>query len=221
MPAALYLVPVVLVSVFVLIHAEFRQTRATIYVIKPFSTLLVIASAVLSLWAPTSNWIFSIVVLIGLLFCLGGDVALMFQHHINAFRIGLVLFLLGHIAYSVVFSMFGIFSLWDVLTVLLLLICALGFYRLIRPNLGSMKLPVILYILIISIMVNRAVGLWVNPEVGRTQGVLVAVGAILFYISDVILAANRFWKPWRYHRISLAFYYAGQMLIALSASYAA
>jgi hypothetical protein len=42
---------------------------------------------------------------------------------------------------------------------------------------------------------------------------MVLVGAALFYISDVILAANRFWKPWEYNRISLGFYYGGQLLI--------
>jgi hypothetical protein len=34
-----------------------------------------------------------------------------------------------------------------------------------------------------------------------------------------MLAANRFWRPWRYNRISLAFYYGGQLLIALAAGY--
>ena len=48
---------------------------------------------------------------------------------------------------------------------------------------------------------------------------MVAGGAVLFYISDVILAANRFWRSLRYDRISLAFYYGGQLLLALSASY--
>ena len=59
-----------------------------------------------------------------------------------------------------------------------------------------------------------------NPAIGAGQAVLVLIGAVLFYVSDVILAAARFWKPWRYHRISLAFYYSGQLLIALAASYA-
>jgi hypothetical protein len=46
---------------------------------------------------------------------------------------------------------------------------------------------------------------------------MILTGALLFYISDIMLAANRFWKPWRYNRISLAFYYGGQLLIALAA----
>jgi multisubunit Na+/H+ antiporter MnhB subunit len=66
--------------------------------------------------------------------------------------------------------------------------------------------------------VSRAVSTLSSPELGARQAVMVAVGAVLFYVSDVILAASRFWKPWEYRRISLAFYYGGQLLIALAAS---
>jgi hypothetical protein len=47
----------------------------------------------------------------------------------------------------------------------------------------------------------------------------IALGALLFYVSDVILALHRFRFSWKYGRINLAFYYAGQALIALSASF--
>lgn len=219
MKTVFYLAPVLFISVFLLILAEFRQHRKMIYIVKPISTFLVIVLAMLSFWLPTYDWTFSILVVLGLLFCLGGDVALMFQDNPKAFRIGLALFLLGHIVYSIDFYTFGVFSSWDVLTTLVLLIFGFGFYRLMRPNLGSMKIPVILYMVIISIMVNRALGLLLNPSVSHTQGLFVVLGALLFFVSDVVLAANRFWKPWRYHRISLAFYYAGQLLIALSTHY--
>ncbi len=51
------------------------------------------------------------------------------------------------------------------------------------------------------------------------QAWMICTGAVLFYISDLILAANRFWRPLQYHRVSLAVYYADQCLIALAASY--
>jgi hypothetical protein len=41
----MYLVPVLAVTVFFLIRAEFLEKRRRIYVIKPLSTLLVIAVA--------------------------------------------------------------------------------------------------------------------------------------------------------------------------------
>ena len=73
--------------------------------------------------------------------------------------------------------------------------------------------------LIISAMVSRALSAMASPVFGDEQALMVVAGAVLFYFSDVILAANRFWKPWRYHSVSLALYYSGQFLIALAASY--
>ena len=93
------------------------------------------------------------------------------------------------------------------------------FYLLIRSGLGKLKGPVIVYITIISFMVSRAFSTLFSPNFSEKQGLMIFFGALLFYISDMILAANRFWRPWKYNRISLAFYYSGQMLLALAASY--
>jgi uncharacterized membrane protein YhhN len=219
MKTAVYLIPVLVVVAAFLIRAELLKIKRQIYILKPISTLLVIAIAALSFLEPTQNPTYSIGISIGLLFSFGGDMALMFQDNPKAFRIGLVLFLLAHIAYTVVFALLGQFSTWDILSGVILLVAALGLYRLFQPNLGSMKIPVIVYIVVISLMVNRAIALFASPEFSTTQAWMVVAGALLFYISDVILAANRFWRPWKCQRISLAFYYSGQLLIALAASY--
>ena len=162
---------------------------------------------------------FSVGILIGLALCFGGDLALMFQDRRKPFMLGLVLFLLGHIAYTVAFSMLGRTSGWVLLTTLLLLAAGLGFYRLIAANLGSMRIPIILYFLVISLMVIQATSLLASPAISDAQAAMIIGGAILFYISDVMLAANRFWRPWKYNRTSLAFYYGGQLFIAMAASH--
>ena len=59
--------------------------------------------------------------------------------------------------------------------------------------------------------------IWILTIIAASGGIGVIIGALLFYASDLILAANRFWRPWQYNRISLGFYYSGQLLIALSA----
>ncbi|MCP4598953.1 MAG: hypothetical protein GY847_00155 [Proteobacteria bacterium] len=219
MKPALYPIPLLVITVFLLIRAEFAEKKRQIYVLKPISTLLVIAVALLSFLEPAQNLTYAIGMLLGLLLSFGGDMALMFQENRKAFVVGLVLFLLAHVAYTVVFALLGCSSAWDVLSALALLAVGGGFYILIKSNLGPMRIPVIVYIIVISVMVNRAIATLVSPIFGSGQAVMVTVGAVLFYISDVILAAGRFWKPWKYHRISLAFYYSGQLLIALAASY--
>ncbi len=219
MKSALYLVPPLIVTVFFLIRAEFANQKRQIYVIKPLCTLLVVAMALLSFIEPTRNSLYSWGVLFGLLLSLGGDVALMFQENPRYFRLGLVLFLLAHVVYAVVLGLLGRFSTRDILSTAVLVLAGAGFYLLMKPNLGKMRLPVLAYVVVISVMVSRAVSTLASPVFGHAQAWMVTVGAVLFYISDVILAAARFWKPWPYHRISLAFYYGGQMLIALAASY--
>ena len=218
MKTALYLVPFLVLAVFLLIRAEFLKKQRQIYVFKPIATLTVISIAVFSFWEPSYNPTYTIGVLVGLILSFGGDMALMFQENRRAFTVGLGLFLLAHVTYTVVFLILGRFSAWDVLSTAVLVAIGVGFYVLIRSNLGAMRVPVIAYIVIISLMVSRAVSTWPSPLFGGGQATMVVAGAVLFYVSDVILAASRFWRPWRYHRISLAFYYSGQLLIALAAS---
>ena len=68
-------------------------------------------------------------------------------------------------------------------------------------------------------VVNRAVALFGTGVFTSLQAWMITAGAVLFYVSDVILAYARYVNPFRTNRISLAFYYAGQFLIALAASY--
>jgi uncharacterized membrane protein YhhN len=219
MRTALCLLPVLAIAVFFLIRAELLGRRYQVYFFKPLSTLIVIAIALLSLWKPTRNLTYTVGVLVGLLFSLGGDIALMFAERRQAFLIGLGLFLTAHIAYSIVFVLLGRFSGWDLLSGAVLLTAGMGFYRVVRPNLGSMRRPVIAYMVIISIMVHRALATLASPVFQPGQAGMVAVGAVLFYLSDLVLAANRFWRPLRCHRLSLALYHGGQCLLALAASY--
>ncbi len=219
MKTQLYLIPILAVTVIFLIRAEILKIRKQSFLFKPISTLLIIAIAGLSFFEPGYNQTYSIGILIGLLFSFGGDLALLFKEKRKPFMIGLVLFLIAHIIYAATFSLLGHFTIWDIFTAVILMAAGLAFYKLIEHNLGTMKVPVIAYILIISLMVNRAFSTFASPSLSSAQVWMISIGAVLFYISDLILAANRFWRPWHYNRISLAFYFSGQLLIALAGSY--
>jgi uncharacterized membrane protein YhhN len=218
MKTTLYLIPLIALSVFFLVMAEMRGNLRARFILKPLSTLLVIAVAALAFLEPKQNLTYTIGVLIGLAFSFGGDVALMYESR-KAFMLGLVLFLLAHIAYATTFAMLTGLSALDLVSTILLIALGVWFYRVIAPNLGALRVPVIVYIVFISIMVNRAVATFASPAFTLAQAWMIALGAILFYLSDMLLAAARFWRPFRYNRISLAFYYAGQLLLALASSY--
>jgi len=218
MAPAFYSIPLLAVTVFFLVRAGILGKRRQVYVLKPLATLVVIAAAALSFLQPARSMTYTIGVLVGLAFSLAGDVALMFEEKRSALLAGLGSFLLAHVAYAVVFGSLGRASWWDALSAAVLLTVGVVVYRLLSPKLDGMRWPVLLYIVAISGMVSRAVSTLPSPALGTGQAVMIAVGAASFYVSDAILALCRFWRPWRYRRISLVFYYAGQLLIALAAS---
>jgi len=211
-------IPILLVTVPLLVRAALRGDQAQVWVLKPLSTVLVIAVALLSLLAPGARPAFTLWVALGLVLSLGGDVALILESN-RAFLVGLVLFLLAHVAYSVAFTAPNGFHAADIISGAVLLVVAAAIYLYLRPGLGSMQGPVILYMLIIFFMVNRALSAFFGTAFTTTQAWLLSMGAILFMLSDLVLAVNRFRRPMEKHRLSLFAYYLGQLLIALSPAY--
>ena len=216
--ATLFPIPLLAITVFLLIRAQFRSEQRQVFFFKPLSTLLVILVAALSLRTAGVKIGYTAGVLVGLILSLGGDVALMFPSG-KAFLVGLVLFLLAHVAYAVTFTLFNGFYPGDLISGGALLALAVVIYRYLEPGLEKIKVPVIVYVVVISFMVNRAISAFFGTTFGPTQAWLMAGGAILFWISDLMLAVNRFRQPFKHHRLSLAFYYGGQLLIALSPAY--
>ena len=180
MKTQLYLIPVLVVAVPILIRAEILKIRRQMVILKPIATLLVIAVAALSFVEPVYNPLFSASILIGLLLSFGGDIALLFQEKRKPFMIGLVLFLAAHIAYTVIFTLMGSFTRWDLVTAAILLAVGIGFYRMIAPSLGAMKVPVIVYTVIISLMVNRAFAAFASPAFSTAQAWMISLGTLLF-----------------------------------------
>lgn len=197
----------VITAVFA-IQGEYKPTRTQVYIFKPLTTLLIIGVALLGV---SPNPMYKILILIGLVFCLGGDVFLMLPA--KYFIIGLVSFLIGHICYIAAFVIDGGFllSLW----LLPILVYGAFIYWLLHPHLGKMRGPVIAYVVIILTMAWQALAHWSLWQ--TTSALLAAVGAVTFVISDSALALDRFRKKFRSARIIvLSTYWLAQWLIALS-----
>ena len=215
----LYLLPPLVITVFLLIRAELKKDLHRIYIWKPISTLLVITTALLALPFTGIPVYFWLCIIIGLVLSLGGDICLMFYGNEKAFTVGLVLFLLAQISYALVFTIFGIFRYIDFLSAAVLLLIGILSFRKMAPGLGPMKLPVLVYLVIISFMVNRAAALIGYEGMKKLPALFLGIGASLFFLSDWILSYDKFVKSFIKSRISVAFYYGGQFLIALSLSY--
>jgi len=200
-----------LVSASLTIIFDLNESEVGLYTFKPISTILIIIIAVLANKPPSNRYKRAIIA--GLIFSLIGDVVLILPG--DVFLIGLVSFLIAHLFYIAAFVMVGGFyrTFWGTIPFLLVGI-VLGI--VLWPDLGDMKSPVLAYMIIILIMAWQALGQW--RQTGEIRALLAFLGAILFVISDLALAVNRFATPIDMAALLvLGTYYPAQWLIALSA----
>ena len=149
-------------------------------------------------------------VLAALLLCAAGDVLLIPRGRPSTFLAGALSFLAGHVLFVVAFLVRGVDPRLCVLAGVLAALAAVLAIRWLRPNLsGSMRIVVYAYVGVISTMVVAAVG---------TAGAPIVLGALLFYLSDLAVARDRFiarsfWNgAW-----GLPLYYGAQVLLASTA----
>jgi uncharacterized membrane protein YhhN len=154
--------------------------------------------------------------LLGLIFCLGGDVFLALTQE-KMFLLGLISFLTGHVFYTICFFYAADTSQWTWIGCLAGLLVSGLVLSWLRPHLGSMLMPVIAYIIVITVMV---VGAWTvlgDTSLNLAGRLLVFIGAASFYFSDLFVARDRFLKSEFANRlIGLPMYYLGQFLLAFS-----
>ena len=153
---------------------------------------------------------YAIAIVCGLALGVIGDVALLGKSE-RAFLAGLAAFLLGHIAYIVAAAQLVAPAQWfreaGALAALPLAAGAIALWQL-WPRLGSMRVPVIGYVLAIVAMVIGALA---------AKSDRLSVGAVLFFASDLAVARDKFVAAGFTNRAwGLPCYYAGQLLIAWS-----
>lgn len=144
-------------------------------------------------------------VLLGLALSAVGD-ALLLSAARTPFLAGVGAFLLAHLAYAAAFAPGARIS---PLAVAILAAAGAGVLAWLWRRLGEMRVPVIVYTVAISAMLLLGLG------TGRP---LAVAGALLFYLSDLTVARDRFDRPGLVNRlVGLPMYYAAQVLLALSA----
>jgi len=196
-----------------LLYSEKKGSLRGKLLTKPALSLLFIVAAAVQPH-PVARYYY--LLLAGLILCLGGDVFLALPGQ-KMFRVGLVSFLLGHVLY-----IFAFFHLADVnaltwATAGGALITGIFIYLRLRPGLGPLRVPVIFYIIVISVMLCSAASVAGDSVLIPRGKATVGAGALLFYISDLFVARQRFVKADFVNRlIGLPLYYTGQFLLAFS-----
>lgn len=162
---------------------------------------------------------------LGAIFSLAGDVFLMLPH--ERFVGGLASFLLAHIAYIIGLNqVFPPVNLASLVLLIIVSLTAVGLYRRIARALskideGNLRLPVLAYTLVISIMLLSALITMVRADDQWMPyaSLLVSAGALLFFISDAVLAWNRFVMTLTHARLKVIIpYHLGQIGILVGAA---
>src|SRR5262249_50596583 len=142
-------------------------------------------------WSP-----YAIAVMTGLVLGAAGDVALMLRTR-RTLLVGLVLFLIGHLAYLAAFGSLVSPRLWIALPALVPVALALVVLTWLLPYLESMRTAVLLYVATITAMVVGALAVVTHaplPGLSQSGAYLVGAGATLFFLSDIAVARQRFVK---------------------------
>lgn len=159
----------------------------------------------------------------GLFFSFLGDIFLMFQSGSSPyFMLGLAAFFIAHLLYLWAFTRVY-FQNQEVEIIkkqgwIMILILGYGifFFRTVKDHLGKMSGPVIAYITVISLMLLMAVNRY--NRVGKVSFWLIAIGALLFVISDSFLAWNKFMHQLTgAHLLIMGTYGIAQLCIMLGA----
>lgn len=147
-----------------------------------------------------------------LIFSWGGDMALLYEGD-NYFLLGMGSFLIAQLIYAYLFRKSIQLKIhwkwWYVVPVLLL---TLGFLSQVLPKAGALQVPIGAYALAISIMAIMAIAR--HGKVKDKSFKLVLLGAVIFVISDSLIAWNKFVMPFEFaDALVMLTYTSAQLLI--------
>ena len=206
-----------LFAAFDWVAAGFSWRRVR-WLTKPAALLLLIAwFSQVSAWQGVLIWFG-----LGLIFSLGGDILLMLPERF--FLAGVGAFFAAHLMYIIGFSQSPLLLRWEASLPLLLVAGAFtGLNGQVRAGVqrkheNALLVPVMIYAATLSLMWLMALSTLFRVDWMIGPAVLACVGGTLFFISDSILAMNRFVRPISHaDLLVMVTYHLGQFLLAAGA----
>jgi uncharacterized membrane protein YhhN len=217
----LSLIWLALIAAFIDWFAVVRQWKSLEYIAKPAVIIILIA------WLGLIVGIHGNIIwfLLGLVYSLFGDIFLMLPKERLIF--GLIAFLLAHLAFTLGFyDKLPPISVPGLIVVILVAVPAAQLYRRISEGLltkgyTELRRPVLVYTIVTGCMLVSALWTLVRPESSwkTFPALLVSSGALLFFISDSLIAWNRFVTSLPNGRLKgMITYHLAQIAIVLGAA---
>ncbi len=166
---------------------------------KPVPLLFLIIYSFLKNFTSTFFFLF-------LIFSLLGDIFLISQNR-KPFILGLISFLLAHIFLSIQFLFNG--ATFEIYPTIFISTISFFYYLFLLKYLGKLKIPVLVYLIAISVML-------ILSTYFIEVSLPLFIGTVLFYFSDASLAYGKFVKKYKLTDLtSLSAYFIGQYLIVI------
>jgi len=196
-----------------------RQNSRLEYIFKPATMLAVIGATLWLMQSPHDAWQ-ARWFLAAFVFSLAGDIFLMLPDK-RWFIFGLGAFLVAHLCYILGLNPTLPPAPAFLLLVPIVLVVGSVVWRVVShlraADHASLVPPVMVYGAAMALMLFSAWATIFRPEWSETRRVLVIVGATLFFISDAMLAWNRFVKPFDAAKLGVIMtYHLAQIAFAAS-----
>lgn len=213
----------ILASVFITLRYKGKEKESFIF--KATASLGFVLIAIFSYSINKSNSLYFQWLLIALILGFLGDIFLGLKNLIKGKKIycqsiGIILFLLGHIAYTVNYILQGGVTWWVFVINLFVAIILMSLTRKLEYKLSfSYKILGYIYSYTISLMVTSAISYFITFKT-QTTAIMVLCGSISFYFSDWLLSASYFKSKVMNKKVlnlivHISYYFA-QILLALS-----
>jgi uncharacterized membrane protein YhhN len=198
------------VATCALLWSEWRRSRAGVWIAKPIASLGFIALGVTLAGAHPDPYAGSL--LAALVACAIGDV-LLIPAQPRAFQLGVASFALGHLLYGWAFWGRGVHVITLLVSAAFVTVVARRVWRWLTPHVPqSLKPALVAYVCIITAMLAVAASAAV-----ATHDLRIGAGALMFWLSDLSVARDKFVAPGFVNRAwGLPLYYAAQLVLASS-----
>jgi len=174
--------------------AVYSNNESLRFITKPL--LIPLLAIYLLLQTNSATTSLKIWVFLALFFSWVGDILLLFEERgPNFFLFGLSAFLVAQVFYIVFFHNIRMreYIRGNALLLLLVIVYYSILVSVLSPYLGNMKLPVRIYGVVLSFMLMLAMHTMLGKN--KKAALWMMTGAVLFVVSDSLLAFNKFFAP--------------------------
>jgi uncharacterized membrane protein YhhN len=209
------LIPLNLILIGLYMRARMRGDLRQVIFFQPTAVIISWLIAASSLLQPDTNIPFTFVVLTGMGITIIGDFLNLDMENPKVVLRGLVIAVLAYMTYAIGVTVINGFHWQDAVVGGFLLIVYIFLMRYLWSGLGEMRIPGLIYGLVLPFCLSRAVSTFFGTELSTLQSVLLSAGTLSLYVGDIEFAIHTY-KTRSPLMFGPIFYAGGQLLIALS-----